>query len=71
MNDTNNNIVGYKNNFVNNNSFLRITNTINNIENFNISTHSNYDIIALGTCIINKSPSDIHLILNHINNLLF
>ena len=71
LNDKNNNIVGYKNNFVNNNSFLRITDTINNIENFNISTHSNYDIIALGTCIINKSPSDIHIILNHINNLLF
>lgn len=64
-------IIGYKNNFTNNNTFLRLTDTINNIEDFNISTHSNYDIITLGTCIINKSPSDIHLLLNFINNQLF
>ena len=72
----NKNIIGYKNNFIGDNRFIRLTQTINDLDILNKKKNlSNFDIIVIGGSLINlgknKSASDCHLLLNYVNNLLF
>ena len=68
----NKNIIGYKNSFIGDSQYIRITPTINNIDYLKKKHHS-YDIIIICDSLINhnKSASDSHLLLNYINNQLF
>jgi orotate phosphoribosyltransferase len=66
------NIISYRNIYQVDNRFLKITETINNVEQIKNTVYINYDIIDIGDMILNnKSVSEIHLIFNYINNIFF
>lgn len=66
------NIISYRNIYLVDNRFLKITETINNVEQIKNTIYLDYDIIDIGDIILsNKSVSEIHLIFNYINNFFF